>query len=259
MSWLKFENSGGIMMRKVIIMVFIIVVSIGLNGCAQPITALIEGEKAQAGEKPSQDLVTLKQATIPNSFAKMVVQTNTADIRLVKSGGKEVQVYLNGVKKITSQFEFEAKIQGDTLYVKAEELGKIKLRPNFGKRELVIHLPMGIAAELKSDVGSITSEEVEFTGPLSIETDSGDVELRLPKLKNDLNVLTSVGDVHVLVNEPTSSADLDLASDLGSVQTNIGSVKYDKHTKNQVKGTIGSNGPQIFIRVNIGDIKLENY
>jgi hypothetical protein len=259
MSWLEFEISGGIMMRKVLFMVFLFTLSIGMNGCGQPITALVEGAKEQVEDHSSGDLVTLKQATIPNSFVKMVVQTNTADIRLVRSEGKEVQVNLNGDKKIFSQFEFDAEIQGDTLYVKAEELGKIKLRPNFSNRELVIKLPMGIAAELKSDVGSITSEEVEFTGPLSVETDSGDVELRLPKMTNDLNVLTSVGDVHVLVNESASSAYLDLASDLGNVQANIGSVKYEKHTKNQVKGMIGSNGPQIFIRANIGNINLETY
>lgn len=147
---------------------------------------------------------------------------------------KEVDVSSN-----VGEIEMET-IRAEKLVV-GTNVGNITLNEYIGKQ-----------AELKTDVGSV--EINNAIGKMNIETNTGEIYLGMDKIDEDIDIKSDTGKVEVVVENKPNSLALDLKSDIGEVTADTEGISIEEQMDNEIVGRIGSGGPKVKVRTDVGSI-----
>jgi len=111
--------------------------------------------------------------------------------------------------------------------------------------------------EAQSDVGSITCKQI--SGDIDLKVDVGKATVvysdTAPPICN-ATVKTDVGAID-FTGPPNMSAQLDLHTDVGSINTNREIKITGKISKNRLKGTIGTGEGKLHLSTDVGSINLK--
>jgi len=108
---------------------------------------------------------------------------------------------------------------------------------------------------IHNSAGLITLNNV--TGKLDIKNSIGAVNLDLKMIQDNITVKTDVGAVKLTMDNEPDKIKLDLSTDIGKVKTNL-DLNYDKQSTRTVRGSNGSNGPEVKISTNVGEIQVNH-
>lgn len=157
-------------------------------------------------------------------------------ISLPKKSFKEVDIHSNVGKIEIGTIRAEELVVGTNV-------GKIALGEYIGKQ-----------AELKTDVGKI--EVKKAIGQMNIETNTGNVYLGMDKIDEDINIKSNTGKVEVVAMNKPNFLTLDLKSDIGKVTADTEGISIEEEMDREIVGRIGSGGPKVKVRTNVGSIEF---
>lgn len=108
-------------------------------------------------------------------------------------------------------------------------------------------------AKIHNSVGAIQIHHL--SGDLKISNHTGAVQLNMPRMDNDIEIKSDVGSVTVTFDNKLENLKLDLATEIGSIKTNLG-LQNEKASNKAWIGQVGSGKPQLKIRTEIGKIEV---
>lgn len=108
---------------------------------------------------------------------------------------------------------------------------------------------------VKNSVGAIKMSNV--TGRADVKNSTGLVEIHFNRVEDDVQVTNDIGSVRVTMDEEPENIQLDLSTDLGSIDTNL-SVESSNDQRKTVQGYKGTNGPKIKAKTDIGKIEVNH-
>lgn len=104
-----------------------------------------------------------------------------------------------------------------------------------------------------SNVGDIELEKI--SGKINSQTDTGEIDISLEEMTDDIELSSDVGDITVkFVNEPENIV-FDLSSDIGDVSIN-GFKGFENRTTGSIITQLGSGGPLLEVKTDLGEITV---
>ncbi|MFB1049705.1 DUF4097 family beta strand repeat-containing protein [Paraliobacillus sp. JSM ZJ581] len=111
-------------------------------------------------------------------------------------------------------------------------------------------------ADVETNVGDIHISD--GVGRYDILSDVGEISLELMKWEDDVVIESDIGDVEVAIQQMPKAFRMDLTSDIGSVYTS--GIRQDRGENNDgdVYLEVGTDGPLMDVRSDIGEIEVVN-
>ncbi|TCZ78450.1 hypothetical protein E0485_08080 [Paenibacillus albiflavus] len=187
------------------------------------------------------------------------------DALSVKATGKKKTSF--GFNDLNTAWRAELLIQ-----LPAQEYEKVNVTSNVGK--ITFDQIQTNTLDITNDAGQIEIQDTDtkqttihnaaglitlnnVTGKLDINNSTGAVNLDLKTIQDNINVDTSVGAVKLTMDNEPDKIKLDLSTDIGRVKTNL-DLNFDKQSNSTVRGSKGSNGPEVKISTNVGEIQVNH-
>ncbi len=112
---------------------------------------------------------------------------------------------------------------------------------------------------LKTDSSTGNAKLTDIEAKTTIQTNTGNVKMTAAALADDIAITTDTGNVELVLPDELAALSLELDSSVGNVSTNLKQpISFTKHGDNQVKGKIGTAGPDVKISTSTGNIKVRN-
>ncbi|MFS0836509.1 DUF4097 family beta strand repeat-containing protein [Paenibacillus sp. 1P03SA] len=186
----------------------------------------------------------------------IIVETGSADARIVKGEGNQVNVRLDGSvsKKQAEKFQLKVDSKGDTLSVGIEEPSEIGVGVTIVNVELVVELPEKNWNSVRVQSGSGNIELESLKGN-AVETKAGSGDTSLREIKSD-KLVADAGSGAISVTDVQGDAIM-LKADSGDIRAEqyaANSLKFEGHSGNvELKqGKASLQG-----ETHSGDIRLE--
>lgn len=109
--------------------------------------------------------------------------------------------------------------------------------------------------DFQSNVGEVELENI--SGKFKAHTDTGEIDIKVEEMTDDIELSSDVGDVTVTFAKEPSNIGFDLSSDIGEVSIE-GFKGYDNHSSGSIVTQIGNGGPMLKVSTDIGEILVEN-
>jgi DUF4097 and DUF4098 domain-containing protein YvlB len=106
-----------------------------------------------------------------------------------------------------------------------------------------------------SNVGDVELENIN--GKIHAQSDTGEIDISLEEMSDDIELTSDVGDINVQFKNEPENVRLDLRSDVGDVTIN-GFESIKDASTGSIITQIGSGGPALVAKTDIGDIEIEN-
>jgi DUF4097 and DUF4098 domain-containing protein YvlB len=256
--------------RAIVLALALTVGAAGLAGCADkesPVALTGEIEGASIGEgSGSGELLSKKQSFAVGDFDSIEVDATAMEIYVTKTDGDQAEIELLTDKAIDNRITMDAFIRSRQLRLRVDEETRWRLldRAQKGQRKLRIALPdkRYDRVRIQNEFGLVDADDLKAdhtriklaagsirisggSGELDLRTDAGNIAVERPKLERDLSARTSAGDITIDLKESPEAADIDLRSEIGSVDADLDNLRYITNMGNRIEGTIGSGGPRL--------------
>jgi lia operon protein LiaG len=150
------------------------------------------------------------------------------------SGSLQLQVIVP--QKVYDQVRIKT-ITGD-VHASMLEANICKLQSVTGDMELEGF--KGKELTVKTQTGDLTGREIE--AQVDIETQTGDAELQLAKLSQNVSVGSQTGELLISLKNPPDAAQFDLRSDTGEIKAELPNLHVEQQDEQRLKGFIGNGG-----------------
>ncbi|WP_409343793.1 DUF4097 family beta strand repeat-containing protein [Paenibacillus sp. MBLB4367] len=107
--------------------------------------------------------------------------------------------------------------------------------------------------KVSTETGAMNIKDV--SGAVALEGGIGAINLWLKELNGNVSIKSDVGAIGVKLPAP-SAMRLDLKSDIGSSTVDLPNMTFTSNEDHDIQGSIGSNGPLLKIRSDIGGIAV---
>lgn len=253
------------------------VLAAALTGCGWLERMPEKLELAAIGEgSGSGELVSLGNGTFAsNEFEAIEVKGEALAIFITRSSSDQAKVELLMDRSIDNRVTFDSMVESGTLRLSVkEDTGKIGKNQR-GERKLLIALPekqygklsvtnafgridiRDIAAEqiqAKIDAGQIIMAHVE--GALDVRAEAGEIALSGITLADNLVAKSSVGTITINLDKQPAAAEIQLSSDLGTVESELAGVDAKEQSGKGLSGSIGSGGPKLEAHSDVGTVAV---
>lgn len=129
---------------------------------------------------------------------------------------------------------------------------RLKVQSNTGKVE--VDGFAGNSLEIESDLGAV--QLYNINSPIKVKTDTGKIELNADTIAHDTDLAADIGAIEVNLNEEPTALQFDLYSNIGKVSFKPGRADYEVNESGRLKGSIGSGGPVLRIKTDVGKITV---
>jgi lia operon protein LiaG len=279
-------------MAKWIVGIAIVIFLVGIGGIAvQLVTDSNFTLENFAGETVTIDEQELIDA---ERIERIIVKTGSTNVRVTPIEGKQIKVLFQGKasKKIADNTDLTVTQDENNLNLQVERSASLGFY-QFIKADLEIKLPKKLfdkievntssgdidvngietgMTQLIASSGDITVENLQsqlvalevssgiidasqLLGKVRVKASSGDVELSLTEIKEDVTIETSSGDASISFTTMPKSLGLKFETSSGE-----GNVVIDmdnlKESEDSISGTIGNGKPLLNVKTSSGDFML---
>ena len=197
------------------------------------------------------------QVQVPMKFNKDVVLKGTSgDIYLEK-------VHLNSVQLQASSGDIHVKdvIVRNMLQTKLSS-GDVKIENV--KAHLMSHQSSSGDVEVKHSMATVIRAEstsgdiniLECGGKLDLKSTSGDAEVELSQLIEDMQLTSTSGDIKINLQHTPNDVEVEFKSSSGDGRVRIPEIYFEVKKDNQIQAFKGSKEPKIIARTSSGDFTL---
>ncbi|HIW34326.1 MAG TPA: DUF4097 domain-containing protein [Candidatus Paenibacillus intestinavium] len=256
----------------------VVLLAVGITGCGsftEKVGNSVIGEGSGTGE-----LISLgKESFKVEDFDKIHIKADAMAIFVIRSTTDNAEVELFVDNTIESRFTLDASIQTSKLNINVKEKEKRGsiINNSKGERKLNISLPDKVfdqlvidnnfglvevvdlnveSLDISVDAGSIRLENV--IGEMNLTVEAGQIVVEEFSLENNLTAKTDAGAIRINLTESPESAEINLVSEIGAVNSNIEGIDYSVNSSNKKVGTIGSDGYHIKASTSMGDIQVDS-
>ncbi|WP_313801319.1 DUF4097 family beta strand repeat-containing protein [Cytobacillus sp.] len=222
-------------MRKIYLKIFLLLSSILLSACM--------------GEKEREDLqvASLKNIdTILIDYGSTNVNVVSADINHL-----EVSMLLQdkGPSMLIDKEKDKVTIQQKKKLIRLFKIGK--------KPQLEVRIPIEFTGEiiLYGSSGDVLGENLQ-THNIRVIGSSGKVELDFLPFKSNIDIKTTSGNIHVVLNEDQPDATLYLKSSSG-IHTVGFALENVRQSRKETRGTTGNANYEIKLETSSGNISID--
>ena len=179
---------------------------------------------------------------VTEEFRSISIQTNTADVVFVFSEEEECKVVCQEPEGLTHSVSVEEGLLEGTLVIKVQDTRKWydHLGISFGEIKVTVYLPYSL-----------------FLGDLSIETNTGDVEIPDFFTVRSVDIVTDTGDVSV--GNVNVAGNVSIATDTGDVSLNavgaFGALRVKTNTGDL--DCYGGSAASVVAQTNTGKTELQ--
>jgi len=107
--------------------------------------------------------------------------------------------------------------------------------------------------KINNSVGVVKVSQV--TGAMDVKNSTGSIQVKVKDVQDNIHAKTNIGAVTIDIEQEPVNVKLDLSTDLGSMKHNL-DVEYDTKTRGKIVAHKGSNGPEIKVGTDIGEIDV---
>lgn len=175
-----------------------------------------------------------------DEFANFIIDSNSLDVNIVRSGGDDIVVTLDGraTKAMAEDLKLVADENGDTLKLALQNDDGFRFGFNWTNGTLTVALPdrswQSLSAKLNS--GDIEMKAGQFDS-VDLHTNSGDIDVQAITASSKLRLKANSGDLDLE----------EIKADTILLETNSGDIEMDRYESTLTQFDVGS-----------GDVVLEN-
>ncbi|MEY9095165.1 DUF4097 domain-containing protein [Paenibacillus sp. RC84] len=204
--------------------------------------------------------IHLEKTAEAASLQNITVETGSADTRIVKGEGDQVNVRLDGSvsKKQAEKFQLKVDAKGDTLSVGIEEPNEIGVGVTIINVELVVELPEKNWKSVRVQSGSGNIDLESLKGD-SVETKAGSGDTSFREIKS-AKLVANAGSGNIYVADVQGDA-ITLKADSGDIRAEqyaANDLKFEGHSGNvelkQGKASLQGETHSGDIRVEAGEL-----
>lgn len=163
-------------------------------------------------------------------------------------GSNQVELNLSLPKQLYAEVEIETNVGR----IEIDELEALQLNVKTGVGKVLVDRFMGDKASIRSDVGLIQVEK--SMAAFDLRTHTGKIEMILDSIEQDIFIQSDTGKVDVVSQKAPEALTLRLKSDVGGISTDVPDLTIEEKSEHEVSGKIGSGGPIVDIRTDVGKI-----
>lgn len=204
--------------------------------------------------------VNEKQEVSAEGVKNIVIDSPSIDVNVTPGNSDDIQVEFSGKvgKKSKSLYNLDIDENGDTVEITMEKENKFQFMMfNFTKVSLNVEVPEKVYEKLQINAasGDIVVDEV-IANELTIETHSGDIDVKNGESIGELIVKASSGDV--MVNDVVVEGKLEIKTSSGDIIANDNLAKeIELLASSGDISTTNLNSKVVTINTSSGDIEVE--
>jgi lia operon protein LiaG len=205
------------------------------------------GEDSDIRMKSSGDTASIEISTNPGNRFGMTLQ----ELAAILAAGEFRQLRAEVLLPATMT-EGELRIRTTNGDIRMESIHMKQASATSNAGDIVVQWFAGELLDIQTDAGDQIIRE--FDGRAQLESTLGDIEVMSSTVTSSLSVETRMGDVRLHMERLPEVFGLDLRSTLGDVTVRAPELRYEANGEHEVRGALGSGGPQLQVRSNAGDI-----
>ncbi|MEH7235726.1 DUF4097 family beta strand repeat-containing protein [Bacillus sp. JJ1562] len=214
--------------------------------------------------------VNEKQEVSSKGITNIIIDSPSVDVNVIPTKKDLIEVEFSGKvgKKSKALYKLDIDEDGETVEITMEKKNKLQFMMfNFTNVSLDVEVPekMYDSLQIIASSGDIAVEEID-TKEMTIETQSGDIEIMNSRIKESLNLEASSGDVKVkdtngnVIDIQTSSGDITAINNEAKeieILTSSGDIESNNQASEKMNINTASGDITIDAEEVTGDITLE--
>lgn len=214
----------------------------------QQISVVLEGEP-EARRKDDLVFQVDQQADLVQVELRIKAKGSFFSFPHFRSNQMELTVFLP--KQLYDEVAIETNV--GSIDIDQLEASRLDVETDVGK--VSVRRFSGEKASIHSDVGLIQVEKSKAA--FYLITHTGRVDINLDSIERDIFIQSDTGKVDVVALKAPEALNLRLKSDVGGISADIPGLTMEAKTEHQLSGRIGSGGPTVDIRTDVGRIDFQ--